>query len=152
VRTVLLRINGQDVSASVGEGEPLLHVLRNRLDLKGTRFGCGEEACGACMVLVDGQPAFSCTAQAADLGGRSIETVEGLDQSATGRRLVEAFITEQAGQCGYCLSGMLMSAKALLEQTSGPSKADILAALEPHLCRCGSHHRIVRAVQRAAGR
>jgi nicotinate dehydrogenase subunit A len=150
VRTVLLRINGQDVSASVGEGEPLLHVLRNRLDLKGTRFGCGEEACGACMVLVDGQPAFSCTAQAADLGGRSIETVEGLDQS--GRRLVEAFITEQAGQCGYCLSGMLMSAKALLEQTSGPSKADILAALEPHLCRCGSHHRIVRAVQRAAGR
>lgn len=130
---------------------PLLDVLRNTLGLTGTRFGCGLEQCGACMVLVDGEPLPACTAALDSLTGRQITTVEGL-AGADGslHPLQKAFAEEQAGQCGYCLSGILMSAKALLDRNPEPSRAEIAAALDGNLCRCGSHVRILKAVERAA--
>jgi nicotinate dehydrogenase subunit A len=147
---IALTLNGKPVSVSVGDDDTLLHALRERLGLKGTRFGCGAEACGACMVLLDGVPKPSCTTRAADLAGHCVETADGLAMKADSRGLQEAFIEEQAGQCGYCLSGILMSATALLRRIPNPTRADVTAALEPHLCRCGAHNRIIRAVLRAA--
>ena len=148
--TQCLQINGGTVEVEADGAASLLDVLRNTLGLKAARFGCGEEACGACMVLIDGEPAFSCTRAIDGLAGRSITTVEGLKASGALEPLLQAFIAEQAGQCGYCLSGIVMSAYSLLARNSSPNRAEIVAALEPHLCRCGSHLRIVRAVERAA--
>ncbi len=125
-------------------------MLRNHLGLKGSRYGCGLEQCGACMVLVDGAPACSCSREAGSLEGRSILTVEGLGGPGALHPLQQAFINEQAGQCGYCLSGMLMAAKALLDRNPSPSRAEIVEALDQNLCRCGAHPRILRAVARAA--
>lgn len=142
---IALRINGVPASVTVDEAAPLLHVLRNQLGLRASRFGCGLEQCGACMVLMDGKPAYACSHLAIDADGRAIETAEGLE----GHPLREAFLTEQAGQCGYCLSGILMSAKALLDANPAPGREAIVAALDPHLCRCGAHERIIRAVERA---
>jgi aerobic-type carbon monoxide dehydrogenase small subunit (CoxS/CutS family) len=123
--------------------------LRDHLGLRGTKVGCGTEQCGACMVLIDGKPEYSCSREAATAAGRSIITVEGLSDGSTLHALQQAFLDEQAGQCGYCLSGILISASALLAKNSKPSRADIIAALDPHLCRCGIHNRVVRAVQKA---
>lgn len=130
---------------------PLLDILRNTLGLTGTRFGCGLEQCGACMVLVDGRPVQACNAALDAVAGKQVTTVEGL-AGADGslHPLQQAFLDEQAGQCGYCLSGILMSAKALLDANPNPSRAEIAAALDGNLCRCGSHVRILKAVEGAA--
>jgi aerobic-type carbon monoxide dehydrogenase small subunit (CoxS/CutS family) len=143
-------VNGHAVSVTCDGTVPLLTLLRDHLDLRGTKFGCGTEQCGSCMVLIDGKPEFSCSREAATVSGRAVTTVEGLSSGGTLHALQQAFLDEQAGQCGYCLSGILVSASALLEKNSKPSRADIVAALDPHLCRCGIHNRVVRAVQKAA--
>ena len=141
-----LEVNGQAHAVRAEGSEPMLHVLRDHLGLKGTRYGCGLEQCGACMVLVDGDPVHACTRRLDTAAGRRVTTVEGLDAPG----LLAAFLEEQAGQCGYCLSGILVSAKALLDRTANPDRATIAAALAPHLCRCGVHARILRAVAKAA--
>jgi nicotinate dehydrogenase subunit A len=141
-----ITVNGTAVTLDVNPTTPLLDVLRNTLNLKGARFGCGLEQCGTCMVLLDGEPAFSCAREVGTVAGRTITTVEAL----AGHPLIEAFIAEQAGQCGYCLSGILIGAKALLDRDPNPTRADITTALDRHLCRCGAHNRIIRAIQRAA--
>ena len=148
---IVLNVNGVQQQIEGSPDTPLLLVLRNDLGLTGARYGCGLEQCGACMVLVDGEPSYSCTMQVQDAAGRSIETVEGM-QGADGslHPLQLAFLEEQAGQCGYCLSGILISAKALLDANPKPSRAEIVEALDKHLCRCGTHTRILRAVERAA--
>lgn len=127
--------------------EPLLWVLRNRLDLTAARFGCGERSCGACVVLVDGRVEQSCRLALEAVAGAHVETAEALVE--TGHPLVEAFAAERAGQCGYCLSGLLMRAKGLLDANPAPDRAAIVEALEEGLCRCGAHPRILRAVERA---
>jgi nicotinate dehydrogenase subunit A len=146
-----LSVNGAPRTVAVAPDTPLLLVLRNELALTGARYGCGLEQCGACMVLVDGEPAYSCTMQVQDAAGHQIETVEALTGAdGTLHPLQQAFLDEQAGQCGYCLSGILVSAKALLDANPTPSRADIVEALDKHLCRCGTHTRILRAVATAA--
>jgi nicotinate dehydrogenase subunit A len=149
-RSIELNVNGAVRRVEAREDAPLLWVLRNLLGLRATRFGCGHEQCGACVVLVDGEPTYSCTRDVETLEGKAITTVEGLGDAAKPHPLQEAFLAEQAGQCGYCLSGMLMAAKALLDANPAPSRREIAAALDPHLCRCGAHNRIIRAVERAA--
>ena len=148
--TIALVVNGQAQEIDADPDAPLLAVLRNALDLKGARFGCGHEQCGACMVLIDGEPVYSCTRPVATVAGKGVTTVEGLGGAERPHPLQEAFLVEQAGQCGYCLSGILVSAKALLDRNPQPSRAEIIAALDAHLCRCGAHNRILRAVARAA--
>ena len=143
-------VNGRPVSVECDGTVPLLTVLRDHLGLRGTKFGCGAEQCGACMVLIDGKPEYSCSRDAATVEGKTITTVEGLSDTAGLHLLQQALLDEQAGQCGYCLSGILISAMALLASNPKPSRADIIAALDPHLCRCGIHNRVVRAVQKAA--
>lgn len=142
-----ITVNGNHVTVTAAETTPLLDVLRNELDLKGARYGCGLEQCGSCMVLVDGEPVFSCSREVGTVAGRRISTIEGLGGK---HPLQQAFLEEQAGQCAYCLSGIIMSAKALLDRNSTPTRADIVAALDKHLCRCGAHSRILRAVEKAA--
>ena len=146
-----LTVNDRTVSVLADGSTPLLSALRDELGLCGTKFGCGTEQCGACMVLIDGEPAYSCTREIDGLAGRSITTVEGLGANGALSPLQQAFLDEQAGQCGYCLPGILMSATALLRKTPKPSREQIVAALDPHLCRCGIHNRVVRAVQKASG-
>jgi nicotinate dehydrogenase subunit A len=146
-----LHVNGRLVPVAVEDpNTPLLYVLRNTLELKGTRFGCGLEQCGACTVLVDGEPVYACNRAVSTVVGREILTVEGLSSGDDESPLQQAFIAEQAGQCGYCLTGILMSATALLKKNPHPDRSEIVAALDRHLCRCGVHNRIIRAVQRAA--
>jgi aerobic-type carbon monoxide dehydrogenase small subunit (CoxS/CutS family) len=145
-----LVINGRPVRVDTEGTRPLLAVLRDELSLRGTRFGCGTEQCGACMVLVDGAPVYACTRELASVAGKNVTTVEGLARDGALHPLQQAFLDEQAGQCGYCLSGILISAAALLEKNKRPSRAEIAAALDPHLCRCGIHNRVIRAVQKAA--
>jgi nicotinate dehydrogenase subunit A len=144
--SIELTVNGRAVSVTVAGDKPLLDVLRNHLDLKGSRYGCGLEQCGSCMVLIDGKAEYSCAREVATVAGRRVETVESLGSHP----LRQAFLDEQAGQCGYCLSGILISAKALLDGNKTPTRAEIVTALEPHLCRCGAHPRILRAVAKAA--
>jgi nicotinate dehydrogenase subunit A len=145
-----LIVNGRSVHVEGDGTRPLLSVLREDLGLRGSRFGCGTEQCGACMVLIDGEPSFSCARPIESLAGKSVMTVEGLSPSGALSPLQQAFVDEQAGQCGYCLSGILMSAAALLARNPRPSRGEIAAALDRHLCRCGAHNRIMRAVARAA--
>lgn len=147
---LILTVNGCAHRVEVSGTTPLLDVLRNHLGLTGSRYGCGLEQCGACMVLVDGAAAYSCSREAGTLQGRDIVTVEGLGTEGLLHPLQQAFLDEQAGQCGYCLSGMLIAAKALLDRSPSPSRAEIVEALDPNLCRCGAHPRILRAVMRAA--
>jgi nicotinate dehydrogenase subunit A len=142
-------VNGRPVHVDVDGTTPLLAVLRNELDLSGTRFGCGQEQCGACVVLLDGEPAFSCAFAIDAVAGRAVTTVEGLVGADGPHPLKQAFIDEQAGQCGYCLSGILMSASALLKRNPRPSRREIAAELDRHLCRCGAHNRIIAAIQKA---
>jgi nicotinate dehydrogenase subunit A len=146
-----LTVNGRAVSVAVANEEtPLLAVLRDTLGLVGTRFGCGLEQCGCCMVLIDGAPQKSCAKPIWSVAGKSIVTVEGLGTPEQPHPLQQAFIDEQAGQCGYCLSGILISAKALLDRNPTPTRAEIAQALDDNICRCGSHNRILRAVEKAA--
>ena len=145
-----ISVNGREHHVEADEDMPLLWVLRNLLGLRGSRFGCGHEQCGACMVLVEGEPVYSCIRPVSTLDGKTITTVEGLGDAERPHPLQEAFLTEQAGQCGYCLSGILISAKALIDASPNPSRKEIVDALDPHLCRCGAHNRIIRAVERAA--
>ena len=146
----ILNINGRDHTVDVSYNVPLLDVLRNHLGLKGSRFGCGLEQCGACMVLVDGEATYSCSREVGTLVGRSITTLEGLTSGGALHPLQQAFLDEQAGQCGYCLSGILIASKALLDRNPNPTRAEVAAALDANLCRCGSHPRILRAVLMAA--
>ncbi|GGC36533.1 oxidoreductase [Siccirubricoccus deserti] len=143
-------LNGAAVALDVPSEASLLQALRGPAGLSGPRFGCGDEQCGSCMVLVDGKPAYACTLSVAAAVGRAVTTVEGLGTPDAPHPLQTAFLAEQAGQCGYCLSGILVSAAALLARDPAPDEAAIRAALDPHLCRCGSHNRIIRAVRRAA--
>ena len=148
-----LTVNSRAVSVTMANEEtPLLAVLRNELGLMGTRFGCGLEQCGCCMVLIDGAPQKSCAKPICSVAGKSITTVEGLGTPERPHPLQQAFLDEQAGQCGYCLSGILVSAKALLDRNPKPTRAEIAKALDDNICRCGSHNRILRAVERAAQR
>ena len=147
---IALTVNGSARIVDVPDATTLLEVLRNHLGLMGTRYGCGLEQCGACMVLVDGQPAYACTREASAVAGRSVTTIESLGTPDKPHPLQQAFLDEQAGQCGYCLSGILASATALLARVPRPSEEQVRAALDPHLCRCGAHNRVVRAVLRAA--
>jgi nicotinate dehydrogenase subunit A len=143
-------VNGKSVDVETDGETPLLWVLRNELGLRGSRFGCGTEDCGACMVLIDGEPAFSCTRTIESAAGRAVTTIESLSANGTLSPLVQAFLDEQAGQCGYCLSGILISAAALLARNPKPGRAEIVAALDRHLCRCGMHNRVIRAIERAS--
>jgi aerobic-type carbon monoxide dehydrogenase small subunit (CoxS/CutS family) len=144
-------VNGRPVSVSCDGTAPLLSVLRDELALRSAKFGCGTEQCGACIVLIDGTPAYSCAREMATVAGKAITTVEGLATNGGLHPLQQALLDEQAGQCGYCLPGIVISAAALLEKNKTPSRDDIIAALDPHLCRCGIHNRVIRAVQKAAG-
>jgi nicotinate dehydrogenase subunit A len=145
-------LNGTVVAVDLPGETPLLEVVRNRLKLFGSRFGCGAEQCGSCMMLIDGRAEFSCTRTLDSVAGRKVVTVEGLGTPGAPHPLQEAFLAEQAGQCGFCLSGMLISAAGLLANTPDPDETTVRAALNGNLCRCGAHSRIVRAVLRAAAR
>jgi nicotinate dehydrogenase subunit A len=148
--SLALTVNGTVTTIRSDPATPLLDVLRNELDLKGTRYGCGLEQCGTCMVLIDGEAAYSCARQVGSVAERAVTTIEGLGTADNLHKLQRAFLEEQAGQCGYCLSGIIISAAALLARNASPSRAEIVAALDRHLCRCGTHTRIIAAVQRAA--
>lgn len=150
IMTISFKVNGSAKSIDVPETTSLLETLRNHLGLMGTRYGCGLEQCGTCTVLVDGELVFACTRETGTVAGRSVTTIEGLGTPGKLHPLQQAFLDEQAGQCGYCLSGIILSAKALLDRTPKPSRAEIVEALDRHLCRCGTHQRIIRAVERAA--
>ncbi len=143
-------LNGRSVSVDLPEHATLLHALRGPLDLSGPKLGCGAEACGCCHVLLDGRSVPSCTLALDAVAGRHVVTVEGLGTPEAPHRLQTAFLDEQAGQCGWCLPGILVSAAALLDANPKPDEAAVRAALDPHLCRCGSHNRIIRAVLKAA--
>ena len=145
-----LRVNRSSVTVECDGQTPLLYVLRNDLALNGPQFGCGLGQCGACTVLIDGQPVRSCVMPVASAGGRSIVTLDGLSKGGAPDPLQRAFIEAQAAQCGYCTNGMIMTAKALLEQKKAPTEGEIKQALSGNLCRCGSHNRIVQAVRQAA--
>jgi nicotinate dehydrogenase subunit A len=144
-------VNGVSVRVAAEPDTPLLYVLRNDLGLKGTRFGCGTAQCGACFVLLDGHPTPSCDTPLWSAAGKSVTTVEGLGGTGGLHPLQRAFIEEQAAQCAYCTSGVLVSAAALLRTNPRPSDEEVRAALDRNLCRCGAHNRMVRAVLRAAG-
>ena len=149
--TIEFSVNGKPVSVALdNEDTPLLDVLRNDLGLMGTRFGCGLEQCGCCMVLIDGQPEKCCAKPVSSIAGKNVTTVEGLGTQDSPHPLQQAFLDEQAGQCGYCLSGILISAKALLAVNPSPTRTEIALALDGNICRCGSHNRILRAVEKAA--
>jgi nicotinate dehydrogenase subunit A len=148
--TISLKVNGSQRSVSADADTPLLYVLRNDLALNGAKFGCGLAQCGACTVLLDGRAVRSCITEIGTIGEAEITTIEGLGTVDKPHPLQQAFIDAQAAQCGYCISGMIMTAKDLLDQNPHPSAAEVREALAQNLCRCGTHNRIVRAVLRAA--
>ena len=145
-----IRVNGADHDVSAEPDTPLLYVLRNELSLNGPKFGCGLGQCGACTVHIDGAPRRSCVTAVSAAAGKDVVTLEGLGTPERPHPLQQAFIDEQAAQCGYCINGMIMRASALLAKTPRPSRDDILSAMDANLCRCGTHMRIVRAIERAA--
>jgi len=148
--TFRILVNGRRKVVACDGATALLYVLKNDLELNGPRFGCGLGQCGACTVLLDGKPQRSCVLPVSAVGNGNVTTLDGLAKGGKPSALQQAFIAEQAAQCGYCTNGMIMSAKALLERNKKPTDADIKEALNGHLCRCGSHNRIVAAVRRAA--
>ncbi len=148
--TIKLNVNDEEVQLDVAPETPLLYVLRNDLELNGPKFGCGLAQCGACTVLVDGNPVRSCVMPVASVAGRNIVTLEGLGSRDEPHPLQAAFIKEQAMQCGYCTNSMVMTAAALLEKNNNPTEEQIRSALRGNLCRCGAHGRIVRAISAAA--
>src|SRR5690242_3887287 len=147
---VTLTVNGRRRAVAAAPETPLLYILRNDLELNAAKFGCGMAQCGACTVLVDGKPVRSCVTPALAVTNTKITTLEGLGSAKNPHPLQKAFIEEQAAQCGYCIAGMMMRAHALLLKNAHPSDAEIRAELEPNLCRCGTHMRILRAVHSAA--
>jgi nicotinate dehydrogenase subunit A len=151
-QSVAFRLNGQSVSVPGDSGQSLLDLLRNTLQLKATRMGCGQGQCGACRVMLDGRAVAACETPLWAIEGKSVTTVEGLGNRSVPHVLQTAFIEEQAMQCGFCTSGILMSAAALLQRQPQPSRADIVQAIDGHLCRCGAHNRVVRAIEKAAAR
>lgn len=145
-----LIVNGVRHAVDIDPSTPLLYALRNQLELNGAKFGCGMGQCGACTVLLDDQPIFACITPVAACEGRKVRTIEGLGSAAQPGRLQASFIKHQAAQCGYCIAGMVMRAQALLEQHPQPSEAQIRAHMEPNLCRCGTHMRIIAAIKEVA--
>ncbi|HWI79655.1 MAG TPA: (2Fe-2S)-binding protein [Ramlibacter sp.] len=148
--TVSLNVNGKQHTSPAAPDTPLLYVLRNDVGINSAKYGCGEAMCGACTVLLDGRPIRSCVYPASKAAQARITTLEGLGSPERLHALQRAFIEEQAAQCGYCSSGVIMSAKSLLERIPNPTVPQIKEALTGHLCRCGTHTRIVKAIQRAA--
>jgi nicotinate dehydrogenase subunit A len=148
--TFRLNVNGTEHSVTAEADTPLLYVLRNDLGLVSPKYGCGAEQCGACNVIVDGDKAFSCTLTVREAAGKEIVTLEGLGTAENPHPVQAAFIAEQAAQCGYCTSGIMISAKVLLDRNPNPDTDAIRVALQDNLCRCGSHSRVFRAVRRAA--
>ena len=148
--TLTLKVNGKSHSVPAEPDTPLLYVLRNDLALNAAKFGCGLAQCGACTVLIDGRAARSCVTAAGSVRGAEITTLEGIGTTDKLHVLQRAFIDEQAAQCGYCINGMIMTAKALLNRNPRPTEDEVRDALAGNLCRCGTHNRIVRAVLRAA--
>ena len=146
-----LKVNGRDHQIDAEADTPLLYVLRDDLALNAAKFGCGLGQCGACTVIVDGKAVLSCVTPLVLLEGKQVTTLEGLGTIADPAPIQRAFMDEQAAQCGYCIAGMMMRAHALLMRNASPSDEDIRNELEPHLCRCGTHMRILRAIRRAAG-
>ena len=147
-----LVVNGSPGSVEAWDGDmPLLYALRNNMGLHATKYGCGLGQCGACTVLVDDRPARSCLVKISDAAGKRITTAEGLGSTAKPHPVQAAFIAEQASQCGYCTNGMVMSAVALLQQNPKPTREQAQAALAGNLCRCGSHDRVLKAIERASG-
>ena len=146
----VLRVNGATREVKVEPDTPLLYVLRNDLELNGAKFGCGLGQCGACSVLLDGKAVFSCVVPLASVRERRVTTLEGLGTPEKPGRMQRAFVAEQAAQCGFCIPGMIMQAQALLERNPKPTADEIRSQLSGNLCRCGTHMRIVRAVERAA--
>jgi nicotinate dehydrogenase subunit A len=145
-----ITVNGAPREIVADAETPLLYVLRNDLQLKGARFGCGAGHCGACTVIIDGKAVQSCDVPVSAVAGKTVTTIEGLGSAGHPHPLQQAFIDEQAAQCGYCVSGIIMSAKVLLDANPAPSEQEIRAALAQNLCRCGTHVRILRAIQCAA--
>jgi aerobic-type carbon monoxide dehydrogenase small subunit (CoxS/CutS family) len=145
-----LKVNGRDHQVDAEPDTPLLYVLRDDLKLNAAKFGCGLGQCGSCTVIVDGKAVLSCVTPMVLLEGKQITTLEGLGSISTPAPIQRAFIEEQAAQCGYCIAGMMMRAQALLQRVAKPTDEQIRAELAPHLCRCGTHMRIIRAVKRAA--
>jgi len=148
---ISLRVNGTARTVDTDPNTPLLYVLRDDLELQGPRFGCGLSQCGACTVIIDGNTVRSCSVPVRAARNRNITTLEGLGSVADPHPLQKAFIEEQAAQCGFCMNGIVMTAKVLLDKNPNPTDAEIRRALDGVLCRCGSHPRVIRAVQRAAG-
>jgi aerobic-type carbon monoxide dehydrogenase small subunit (CoxS/CutS family) len=149
-RMVQFKLNGQTVRSNVSHATPLLNVLANDFQINGCKFGCGKAQCGACLVLIDGNPVKSCVAPVSAIAGRDVTTLAGMKNGDQPSRLQQAFIDEQAAQCGYCTSGMIIQAQALLDRNPRPTDSEVRTALDGNLCRCGAHNRIVRAVLRAA--
>ena len=147
--SLVIHVNGAAHTVGADPETPLLYVLRNDLKLKGSRFGCGQALCGSCMVIVDGKAVQSCDVPVSAVAGKSITTIEGIGRPGHPHPLQRAFIAEQAAQCGYCASGIIMSAKALLDVNPKPSEGEIRAALAGNLCRCGTHTRMLRAIRSA---
>ncbi|AOY94673.1 (2Fe-2S)-binding protein [Cupriavidus sp. USMAA2-4] len=147
---ITLRVNGKSHALDIDPSTPLLYALRDELGLHGAKFGCGLGQCGACTVLVDDRPVFSCLVPVAALGQRAVRTIESLGSAERPGPLQQAFIEHQAAQCGYCIAGMIMRAQALLEANAHPTEAEIRAHMEPNLCRCGTHMRILAAIRAAA--
>ncbi|PYS43545.1 MAG: ferredoxin [Acidobacteria bacterium] len=150
-RVTALTVNGNKMTVDVDSTVSLLSVLRNDLDLTGSKYGCGEGQCGACTVLLDGQPIRSCTTQVGRAAGKQITTIEGLEKDGKLTPLQEAFIKADAMQCAYCTSGMIMTASALLNKSSRPNRDEIVSAMNGNICRCGTYQRIVNAIEIAAG-
>jgi aerobic-type carbon monoxide dehydrogenase small subunit (CoxS/CutS family) len=147
---ISFKLNGESVKSDAAQDTPLLTVLVNDMNVNGAKFGCGQAQCGACLVMVNGSPIHSCVAPLSTVAGGTVTTLEGLKNGNLPSRLQQAFIDEQAAQCGYCTSGMIVQAHALLQRNPKPTDAEVRAALDANLCRCGAHNRIVRAVLRAA--
>jgi len=148
---ITLRVNGKARTVDTDPSTPLLYVLRDDLELQGPRFGCGLSQCGACTVIIDGETVRSCSVPVRAVRNRNITTLEGLGSVAQPHPLQKAFIEEQAAQCGFCMNGIVLTAKVLLDKNPNPTDAEIKRALDGVLCRCGSHLRVIRAVKRAAG-
>jgi nicotinate dehydrogenase subunit A len=146
---VRLMVNGQEIEVNAGPDTPLLYVLRNHLGLVGARFGCGLGLCGSCDVILEDRVVHSCDTPLWSVAGKNVRTLEGLSSAGEPSPLQRAFIEEQAAQCGYCVAGIIMNATALLERDPNPDEAEVRAALDGNLCRCGAHNRMVRAVLRA---
>ena len=147
---IKITVNGRAHDVTADDETPLLYVLRNEAGCKGVRYGCGLGQCGTCTVIIDGKPVQSCDVPVSAVAGKSITTIEGIGSVDHPHPLQRAFVEEQAAQCGYCATGIIMSAKALLDVNASPSDAEVKAALAKNLCRCGTHQRILHAVQRAA--